>query len=237
MTEFIQLVIQGVALGFTYALLALSFAIIYRASNVLNFGQGAMLLLGAYLVSWMTVGVGLPFAISALLACAILAIGGVVFQRAVLQRIAGAEEFVPIMVTLGAGIVITAGVEIVFGSDQRQLGDPWGSSSLHVGDYVINWVKLWTIAVAVLALLGYFAFDRLTRYGLAIRAAASDEEGVFTRLSGQWPEYLPCWVASSSPVFQTRHNHNSAMPHCGPSQPSSSAGSEAQAVPSSVEFP
>jgi branched-chain amino acid transport system permease protein len=175
-TEFFQLAFQGVALGAIYALIALGFVVVYRASNVVNFAQIAMLLVGAYLVSWLAVEQGLPFFAAVVLAAAVLAAAGIAFQAGVLRRVAGAEPFVLVMITLGIGIALTASVEAVFGPEKRPIGDPWGASSMTVGGVTLLWVKIWSVVVAVAALGLYFAFDRLTRYGLAIRATAADEE-------------------------------------------------------------
>lgn len=176
MTAFLQLLFQGVALGAIYALIALGFTVVYRASKVVNFAQVAMLLVGAYLVSWLAVDHGFPFILAALSAAALLALGGMAFQSAVLRRVAGQEPFVLVMITLGLSIAVIATVEAIFGPEQRLLGDPWGSSAIELGGVTINWVKIWTIVVAACALLGYFAFDRFSRYGLAIRATSADEE-------------------------------------------------------------
>jgi branched-chain amino acid transport system permease protein len=70
MSEFLQLLFEGLSLGATYALVALGFVVIYRASGVINFAQGAMLLLGAYLISWLAVDVGVPFGLAVLAAMA-----------------------------------------------------------------------------------------------------------------------------------------------------------------------
>ena len=171
-----QLAGQGVALGFTYALIALGFVIVYRASSVLNLAQGAMILAGTYTVSWAAVDLGVPFFVAVVLACCVMTAATVAFQRTVLQRVAGSPEFVPIMVTLGAGIAAVAGVELIFGSQPRLLGDPWGASSVDVAGVALNSMKVWTVVVAVAVLAAYFYFDRRTKYGTAIRAAAADEE-------------------------------------------------------------
>ena len=176
MTNFIQLVFQGVSLGAIYALLALGFVVVFRPSRIINFAQGAMLLVGAYLVSYFTVSLGMPFLLAAVLSCALLSIAAVVFYSTILRGQAGRDPFVAIMITIGMGIAAVAIIEAVFGSQQRLLGDPWGSSSLTVGAYTINWIKVWTLGTAVAALAVYFVFDRYTRYGLAVRATASDEE-------------------------------------------------------------
>jgi branched-chain amino acid transport system permease protein len=180
MTQFLQLLFEGVSLGATYALVALGFVVIYRSSQVINFAQGAMLLLGAYLISWLAVDVGLPFFVAVLGAMVALAAFGAGFHRVVLRRVTGQPTFVPVMITIGASIAVAALVEAIFGGNQRLLGDPWGPSSFHIGGVTITWVKLWGIVATAVALAGYFAFDRWTRWGLAMRATAGDEEATLS---------------------------------------------------------
>jgi branched-chain amino acid transport system permease protein len=180
MTEFLQLSFEGVSLGASYALVALGFVVIYRSSQVINFAQGAMLLLGAYLISWLAVDVGVPFVVAVLGAMAALAAFGASFHRVALARVVGQPTFVPVMITIGASIAVSAIVTAIFGSDQRLLGDPWSSSSFEVGGVTITWVKLWGIVVTAVALAAYFAFDRWTRWGLAMRATAGDEEATLS---------------------------------------------------------
>ena len=176
MTEFLQLLFQGLSLGSTYALIALGFVVVYRASGVINFAQGAMLLAGAYTISWLATDVGVAFLPAVLASIALLALAGAGFQASVLRRVAGEPTFVLVMITIGAGIAVTSLIEALFGTDPRLLGDPWGSTSFALGDVTINWVKLWGIVVTCAALGAYFAFDRWTRWGLAVQATAEDEE-------------------------------------------------------------
>jgi branched-chain amino acid transport system permease protein len=139
-----------------------------------------MLLLGAYLISWFAVDRGLPFALAVVLSMVVLAAFGAGFHRVALRPVAGQPTFVPVMITIGASIAVAALVEAIFGSDQRLLGDPWGSSSFHIGGVTITWVKFWGIVVTAIALAAYFAIDRWTRWGLAMRATAGDEEATLS---------------------------------------------------------
>jgi branched-chain amino acid transport system permease protein len=175
-TTFFQLVVAGIALGCIYALVALGFTIIYRASQVINFAQGSFLLLGAYLVSWFALDRAYPFAVAALLALAITVIVGVLFQVVVLRFTVGQPVFTVVMITIGLNIALEGTVPALFGSTSRSIGDPWGSSAVSLGSVVINWDKVWTIGVTLLILALFFAFNRFSRYGLAMRATAMDEE-------------------------------------------------------------
>jgi branched-chain amino acid transport system permease protein len=176
MTAFLQLLFQGVALGCIYALVALGFTVVYRASNVINFAQGSMLLVGAYLVSVLATGLNLPFALAVIVAIALLAAGGAVFQMTVLRRVLGQPAFVLVMITIGLSIVIDSAIPAIFGGNARILGDPWGASAVNVGGVTFNWVRIWTVLCTGLILALYFVFDRFSRYGLAMRATAADEE-------------------------------------------------------------
>jgi branched-chain amino acid transport system permease protein len=176
MTQFLQLTFDGFALGCVYALIALGFAVVYRASEVINFAQGAMLLVGAYLVSLFAAYAGLPFWFSVILAVAILAAGGVLFQMLVLRRTLGQPLFTIVMITIGLSVAMTAGVDAVFGPNQRLLGDPWGASRFQVGGVVFTWVEVWGVISAFVLLAAFFLFDRYSRYGLAMRATAADPE-------------------------------------------------------------
>jgi len=175
-TTFFQLLVAGIALGCIYALVALGFTIIYRASQVINFAQGSFLLVGAYFVSWFALDRSYPFAVAALLALGIAAAVGIVFQVLVLRFTIGQPVFTVVMITIGLNIALEGGVGAMFGPTPRSVGDPWGSSSVHLGSVVVNWDSLWTIGVTLLILGGFFVFNRYSRYGLAMRATALDEE-------------------------------------------------------------
>ena len=176
MSDFLQFLVAGVALGCIYALVALGFTVIYRASQVINFAQGAFLLIGAYFVSWFTLDKRLPFGVSVLLALCITIAVGVAFQVGVLRRVVGQPIFTVVMITIGLNVALQGTVPALFGGTQRSIGDPWGSSAVDLGDVTVNWDKIWTIAVTLLILVLFFAFNRFSRYGLAMRATAADEE-------------------------------------------------------------
>jgi branched-chain amino acid transport system permease protein len=176
MTQFLQLLFEGVSQGFTYALIALGFSVIFRASRVLNFAQGAMLLVSAYVVSALAVDVGLPFPIAVLLAVLIVGSGAIAVHRVLLRRLGSDDVFAGVMITLGLGTLLTAGVDALFGGDTRILGDPWGASDVTVNGVTLAWIKIWGIIVALVVVTGFFVLDRYTRVGTAMRATAEREE-------------------------------------------------------------
>jgi len=117
MTTFIQLVFSGLALGCDYALIALGFTIIFKASEVINFAQGEFLLVGTFVVSTAMFSWRLGFFPALLLGMALTALIGVIFERVVLRRMIGRPPFTIIMVTIGLDVLLLTAVTILVGGN------------------------------------------------------------------------------------------------------------------------
>jgi branched-chain amino acid transport system permease protein len=178
-TTFGQLLFAGIALGSVYALVALGFTVVYRASRVINFAQGELLAFGAFLTSSLVLTSGLSFPIAFLIGVAATAALGLAFEFFVLRFAIGRPDFTIVMLTLGLATVLQAVIDSVWGSNPRANGDPWGSRAVHAGGLVLNWDQIWSIVAALVVLAAFFWFNR-TRYGLAMRAAASDQEAALS---------------------------------------------------------
>ncbi|MFP5317169.1 MAG: branched-chain amino acid ABC transporter permease [Acidimicrobiia bacterium] len=176
MTELAQLVVKGLALGAVYALVALGFVVVFKATGVINFAQGSLLLLGAYLTSSAAIDWGLPFPV-AVAAAGVGAVGfALVVERLVVRRLQGRPPVAVVMATLGVALAADQLVTIVWGFGPRHVGDPWGAGSVRVGGLVLSEVDVAALVVGAAAVAGLAAFFRGTRLGLALRAAASDAE-------------------------------------------------------------
>ena len=180
MTTFALLLFAGLALGGVYALVALGFTVIYRASRVINFAQGELLALGAVLTAWLVSAHALPFWLAFAIGAVATAGAGLLFQFVVLRFAIGKPEFTIVMLTLGLATVVNAALDAKFGAVPVSNGDPWGSSVLHVGKLGLPWVQIWTIITAVILLAAFWLFNRHSKYGLAMRAAASDPEAALS---------------------------------------------------------
>jgi branched-chain amino acid transport system permease protein len=175
-TDALQLLAAGLSLGSVYALVCLGFVVIYRATGVINFAQGGLVVLGAYLTHQVVTVWGWPFAFGVPLAMAGVAGFGLVLERMVLRPMVGQPVFAIILITLGVLFVLEQVCTMIWGYDVLMIGDPWGVRTISLAGATIRIADLWTVGAALATLVAFFALFRLTNVGIAMRAGASDPE-------------------------------------------------------------
>ena len=184
---FAQMLVDGISFGAIYALLAMGFVIIFKATSVLNFAHGALTGLGAFLVAaFVTVLdfpgrylTGLPewaqWTVNVMAALLAAALFGVLLERIFLRPMVGEALFAVAIVTLGMDIVVRTITNDWIGTQPRPLGAPWGLNEVNLGWVRITWSEIIQILVTVV-LLVFIAFFFRTRSGIAMRATAFDQE-------------------------------------------------------------
>ncbi|MGH2516953.1 MAG: branched-chain amino acid ABC transporter permease [Ktedonobacterales bacterium] len=177
MSTFVQLVFAGLALGCIYALVALGFTIIFKASEVINFAQGEFLLVGAYVASAGFIDWHLNFFVAVILAIIITVLVALAFERFALRRMIGRPVFTIVMITIGLDIILSTGVVVIWPQGNRSPATPFQiQSGINYGGVHFGANDLWTIAITILVCAALYVFFRYTRYGLAMRATALDQE-------------------------------------------------------------
>jgi branched-chain amino acid transport system permease protein len=196
---FIQLVFAGVAVGCIYALIGLGFSIIYKASEVINFAQGELLLVGAYIISAGMFEWHLPFFVALLLAIAVTVTIGLLFERCVLRRMIGRPVFSILMITIGLDIVLRTAVIIGWGSNPIAPGTPFQiTSGFNMWGVHFGANDVWTIIVTLLLCAALFWFFRFTKYGLAMRATALDQEAALATGIDVRMVYALAWAIAAA---------------------------------------
>jgi branched-chain amino acid transport system permease protein len=175
-TEFLQLVIKGLALGSAYGLVALGFVVVFKATGVVNFTQGSFLLAGAYLTFTASVRWGLPFPLGVVAAAAGAVALALVVERVVVRQLAGGPPVTVLLATLGVALVLDQVVTLVWGFRPHHIGDPWGARSLRWAGLALSQVDVATLGLAAGSFAALAFFFRRTRLGLGLRASASDRE-------------------------------------------------------------
>jgi branched-chain amino acid transport system permease protein len=191
MTQFVQALINGVALAAVYALIALGFVVIYKSMQVLNFAQPGLLLLGVYWVVYFATVWNWPFWVAVLTAVGLSALTGVVLERVFLRPMIGKPVFAVAIMTIGLDVVLRVIATDLLGLNVRPIGDPWGLQIVGCevgefgcttfGSFIITQKQLAGVITAVVAFAALVAFFKYTRMGLAMRATAFDQEVALTQ--------------------------------------------------------
>jgi branched-chain amino acid transport system permease protein len=176
MTGFLDHLLNGLALGAVYALVALGFVVIFKASGVLNFAHGSLLLLGGYLTAVLHDDLGFAGALAAAVLVTALVAGAM--DRLLLR---GGDRdpkaaHVQTIVTIGVDIVLVTDLARRIGGDLLTTGDPWGDAVTEIGPVTVADSRLAAIAVSAVVIGGVFALFRYTAWGLSLRAASEDLE-------------------------------------------------------------
>lgn len=170
------LVINGLAVGCIYALVALGFVVIYKSSGVLNLAQGEFLLMGAY-VFWAIAGqyhVPVPLALALTIAFSVVL--GLLMERLILRPMIGEPVISVIMVTLGLSSVLRAVVLALWGTDTRAFPASFDSEPLRLGPLSVASGSLMSLAIVAVLLLLFSLFFRFSRQGIAMRATAFSQQ-------------------------------------------------------------
>ena len=174
MSTFAEFLINGLSLGSIYALIALGFVVIFRATEVVNFAHASLLLAGGYVTAVLHDEIGFWPALLAGIAGA--AVVGAAVEFFVMRRHRGADHSVLAIVTIGVDILLATELTRRIGTDILALGDPWGDAVLTVGPVTIAQTRIAALLVAALLITAFLLAFRYTSWGVAMRAAAENQE-------------------------------------------------------------
>ena len=174
MTQFLSLLLNGLSLGAIYALIALGFVIIFKASEVTSFMQGSLLLLGAYLMGRFHETLGFWGAVA--LGIGGEAIAALLVERVLINQLRGAPVISLAILTIGVDLIIVTELTRRIGSDILNVGHPWAGESISLGGVGITTNRALAIVVAGVLIAAFFVTFKYSNWGISMRAAAEDGE-------------------------------------------------------------
>jgi len=172
-----QLLVTGITMGAVYALVALGFVTIVRASQIINFAQGEFVMLGGVLTFFFISGAWLPYPIAALLAVILVTIIGLLLHLLVIYPLRKASALILIMATLGASIVLSNTSALLFGTLPKALPSFSGEQPLELGGVLIAPQSLWVLGATFSLLLALHLLSHRTLVGKAMEASSTDPLG------------------------------------------------------------
>jgi len=170
------LLANGVMIGLMYALIALGFVLIYKATDAINFAQGEFVMFAGFIAAGAAEFAGAPFWV-----CALLSIGGMValgfgLERIVLRPLIGRPVISVVMATIGLAAVLRGTAVLAFGAGTRAIPMPIGDDPIPLGPVTLPPVEVVGAAVSLLFLAGFTWFFLKSRVGIAMRAVADNQQ-------------------------------------------------------------
>ena len=136
MLDFVQQLVSGVALGCVYGLIALGFVLVYKATEVVNFAQGDLMMLGGFFAFTFIGLLGLNYWIGFAGAVLAMAAFGMLAERVVVRPILGYPQFSIIMATIGLGYFLRSVAGMIWGTDDLKIETPFSQGVLRIGSLV-----------------------------------------------------------------------------------------------------
>jgi branched-chain amino acid transport system permease protein len=171
----LQLVVNGAAVGCIYGLIALGFVLIYKATEVVNFAQGDIMMLGGFAAFAAIATFGVNYWLGALIAAAVTAAFGYALDVVVIRRMIGQPQFAVVMLTLGLGFIFRAAAGITWGYDAVSFVTPFTNRNVNLAGLVIGSDNISIIVGTVLLCATLYLFFSRTRLGVAMQAASQNQ--------------------------------------------------------------
>jgi branched-chain amino acid transport system permease protein len=173
---FFILLANGVLVGAMYALVALGFVLIYKATDAINFAQGEFVMFAGFLAAGAENLAGAPWWLSALLSIAGMVALAFGLERVVLRPLLGRPIIAVIMATIGLAAVLRGTATLAFGGGTQTISLPIGSSPFLLGPLILPPIEIVGAAVSLAFLAGFAWFFLKSRIGIAMRAVADNQQ-------------------------------------------------------------
>ncbi len=192
-----EITLTGIAGGGLYALAALAFVLVYKATRVVNIAIGEMLMAGAYLFFAFATTLALPLWLA--IPGAVLGTGllGAIIERTMIRPLLGEPPISVFMVTVGLGSILVGLVEIIWTADQRRLPEFLPNTPVTIGEAFIAPKVAYGALTAVVLIAAVLLLFRFWRGGVALRATASDQGAAYMMGINVPRVFSLAWVASA----------------------------------------
>ncbi|TDE35944.1 branched-chain amino acid ABC transporter permease [Antarcticimicrobium sediminis] len=179
--DVLQLLVSGLANGCVYGLIALGFVLIYKATEAVNFAQGDLMMLGAFVTLGLTNAeyVGLPFWVAAPLSIALMALIGYLLDLLILRHLSGQSQTSVVILTIAMGFVLRFVAGAIWGHEPQTLHSPLALGDFQVAGVVLGMADMAVIVVTFLLTLFLYQFFQRTRLGLAMQAASQNQMAAY----------------------------------------------------------
>ncbi len=175
-SDLLQFIISGVTAGSIYAIIALGFTIIFNATDVMNFAQGEFVMLGGMLAWTLNAVVGIPLALSILIAVILVTLFGALVHYGLIRHRSRSDVMTLIIITVGVSMTTKASALLIWGKDPKLLQPFSGEVPINFFGATIIPQMLWVLGTSILVMLGMYLFFNKTMIGQAMLACSINKD-------------------------------------------------------------
>lgn len=174
--EFIQQLINGLALGSVYALLALGYTMVYGIIQLINFAHGEIYMIGAFAGFYSATTLKLPLIPTLLIAMVVSALAGIIVEKIAYKPLRNSPRITLLITAIGVSLLLQNSMRILVGSDPKPFPDLINARTLNIGTVQIQWktILMFLVSALLVLLLQFIVYK--TKLGKAMRAASQDME-------------------------------------------------------------
>ena len=216
-TQLAQLLIAGLSTGGIYALVAVGFNVIFKATDAINFAQGEWVMMGGMITATLVMTAGSPLLLACIASFAAVVVIGIVSERLTIRPIKAPTPVLITMVSIGLAISSKSLVMLTLGKRPMSYPPFSGESAIKVGGVAIHPQTFWILGVTTLFMIAIHFFFERTRLGTAMRAAAADPDaaelvGIDVRRATMWSFAIAAGAGAIagiivSPLTLTSYDH------------------------------
>jgi branched-chain amino acid transport system permease protein len=192
-----QQIISGVAVGCIYALVALGFVLIYKATEVINFAQGEFMMIGAFAAYTLIVFCKLPFLPAFVFTLIFMFLFGILLDRVIFRPLVGEGAFALVMVTIGLAFTLRSLAGMIWTYDTFDFPFVFSEKPLDLGGLVISKVHLTIIVSSVILMSLLYLFFKFTDIGIAMQATSQNQLAAYLMGIGVKKVFLLTWAISA----------------------------------------
>jgi len=173
--ELLQLIVGGTAQGCVYGLIALGFVLIYKATEMVNFAQGDLMMLGAFVALTFVGTMGMNYWLGFLLAALCMAVFGYLLDAIILRRIIGQPQFAIVILTISLGFLFRSAAGFIWGHETQVFETPFTNRIINAGGVILPLESISMIAGTVILAGLLYLFFNFTKIGNAMQAASQNQ--------------------------------------------------------------
>ncbi len=194
---FSQQILSGFTMGCIYAMVAIGFVLIYKATEVINFAQGELMMVGAFIAFTCVNYFQFPFFLALIISLFFMGLFGMIIERVVLRPLVGEAAFAMVMVTIGLGIFIRSVAGMIWSYDTFSFDAGITDYPVRIASLSLSSVHIWIIGITLIMIIGLYLFFNRTKMGISMEATSQNQLAAFLMGIGVKGVFSKIWAISA----------------------------------------